>query len=339
MQCNQRLRLVLFAGNFFLLLLAGPSGLPAQSVDRPAPRAELVVSPPAAVASQVQEPGLAAAPPIRLLPFNTVAVDPPGIEGLRHYPVEAPDTVAASAMMIDAHTGQVLYSKDPDVRRPVASTQKLLTALLVAEHGSLDRYVRVAPEDCRVEPTKLGFAPGEAYTRRQLLAAMLVHSCNDAAVCLARNDAGSIAQFAERMNAKANALGATESRFVNPNGLPVPGQFSTARNMARIAYSAYRNSTLRQFMRMPGLRFTYPSGRQRYFDATNKLLLRSTMFTGMKTGYTGVSGRCLISSASDGNKDVILVQLGGTHRMLFDDAERLLMWGLGQRSGFFNVGP
>jgi D-alanyl-D-alanine carboxypeptidase (penicillin-binding protein 5/6) len=338
-QRNQGLRRVLLFGNFFVFLLAGPNGLTAQGVDRPAPRAELLAFPPGGAASSVQEPGLPAVPAIRLVPFNTVAVDPPGTEGFRRYPVDGPETMAASAMMIDARTGQILYFKDPDVRRPVASTQKLLTALLVVEHGDLDRCVRVMPEDCRVEPTKLGFLPGEVYTRRQLLAAMLVHSCNDAAVCLARNDAGSVAQFAERMNAKAASLGATESHFVNPNGLPVPGQVSTARNMARIAYTAYRNPTLRQFMRMPGLRFIYSSGRQRYFDATNKLLLRSTMFTGMKTGYTGVSGRCLISSASNGNKDIILVQLGGTHHMLFDDAERLLMWGLDQRSSFFNVGP
>ncbi|MBV8898668.1 MAG: D-alanyl-D-alanine carboxypeptidase [Verrucomicrobia bacterium] len=339
MQCNQGIRLVLLFGNFFFLLLAGPKGVTAQGVDRPAPRAELLATPPGAAAPAVQEPGPPAASPVRLLPFNTVAVDPPGSQGFRRYPVDGPDTMAASAMMIDARTGQVLYFKDPDVRRPVASTQKLLTALLVAEHGDLDRYVRVAPEDCRVEPTKLGFLPGEIYTRRQLLAAMLIHSCNDAAVCLARNDAGSISQFADRMNAKAASLGATESHFVNPNGLPVPDQFSTARNMARIAYTAYRNPTLRQFMRMPGFRFTYSSGRQRYFDATNKLLRRSTMFTGMKTGYTGVSGRCLVSSASSGGKEIILVQLGGTHQMLFDDAERLLMWGLDQRSSFFNVGP
>ncbi len=131
------------------------------------------------------------------------------------------------------------------------------------------------------------------------------------------------------MNARANALGASESRFANPNGLPVPGQYSTARNMARIAYSAYRNPVLRPLMRMPGLTFTYSSGQHRYFEATNKLLLRSPMFTGMKTGYTEVSGRCLVSSATNGSREVILVQLGGTHRFLFDDAQRLLMWGLG----------
>ncbi len=261
-----------------------------------------------------------------------VADDPPGAAGLRAYPADAPQTIAGSAMMIDAKTGTVLYFKDPDVRRPVASTQKLLTALIINQSGSLDGVDRVSASDCQVEPTKLGFRPGDSYTKRQLLGALLIHSCNDAAVCLARNEAGSIAGFAQQMNAKAFALGATQSHFVNPNGLPIPGQYSTARDMARIAFAAYHVPALREYMRMPGLTFTYNSGRQRYFEATNKLIARSPMFTGMKTGYTGPSGRCLISSASNGSREVILVQLGGTHHTIFDDAERMLLWGL-NRSG------
>jgi D-alanyl-D-alanine carboxypeptidase (penicillin-binding protein 5/6) len=264
-------------------------------------------------------------------PVTIIGQTPRSLSELLAYPPSAPATVASSAIMVDAKTGGVLFFKNPDIPRPVASTQKLLTALLVAEHGGLDQSVRVAPSDCAVEPTKLGFRPGEVYTRRQLLAAMLVHSCNDAAVCLARNDAGSISSFATLMNAKALELGATSSHFVNPNGLPKVGQFSTARDMARIAFAAYHNPTLREYMRLPGLRFTYSTGRTRFLEPTNKLVMRSSMFTGMKTGYTDASGRCLVSSASNGGNDIILVQLGGTHRTLFDDAQRLLLWGLERR--------
>ena len=261
----------------------------------------------------------------------SVAGTPASMSALPVYPAGAPVTIASSAMMIDAKSGTVLFFKNPDIQRPVASTQKLLTALLIAEHGGLDSTVRVAAEDCAVEPTKLGFRPGETYTKRQLLAAMLVHSCNDAAVCLARNDAGSIAAFAGLMNQKAAQLGAANSHFVNPNGLPRPGQYSTARDMARIAFAAYHIPTLREFMRLPGLTFTYSSGRRRFLEPTNKLVTRSTIFTGMKTGYTDASGRCLVSSVSAAGNDIILVQLGGTHRMLFDDAARLLRWGVERR--------
>jgi D-alanyl-D-alanine carboxypeptidase (penicillin-binding protein 5/6) len=278
-------------------------------------------------------PQPSASPTLPLFRMSGVADDPAGAVGASIYPSDAPLTAASSAIMIDARTGAVLFMKNPDVRRPVASTQKLLTALILVQDGNLDAPDRVISTDCQVEPTKLGFRPGDVYTKRQLLAALLVHSCNDAAICLARNEAGSIPAFAERMNAKAFSLGATESHFVNPNGLPVPGQYSTARNMARIAFAAYHQPVLRQYMRLTGFNFTYTSGRHRYFEATNRLIARSPMFTGMKTGFTEASGRCLVSSASYSGHDVILVQLGGTLHFLFDDAQRLLIWGLNRDGG------
>jgi serine-type D-Ala-D-Ala carboxypeptidase (penicillin-binding protein 5/6) len=274
-----------------------------------------------------------ASPTLPLFRMSGVADDPTGAGGASIYPADAPLTAASSAIMIDGKTGAVLFMKNPDARRPVASTQKLLTALILVQDGNLDAPNRVISTDCQVEPTKLGFRPGDVYTKRQLLAALLVHSCNDAAICLARNEAGSIPAFAERMNAKAFSLGATESHFVNPNGLPVPGQYSTARNMARIAFAAYHQPVLREYMRLTGFNFTYNSGRHRYFEATNRLIARSPMFTGMKTGFTEASGRCLVSSASNSGHDVILVQLGGTLHFLFDDAQRLLIWGLSRDSG------
>jgi len=290
---------------------------------------EISAAPPTALASQ-DAPEIPQNP--RIASRASVALAPASHSALAIYPSTAPVTIASSAIMVDARTGSIIFFKNPDVRRPVASTQKLLTALLVAEHGGLDSTVRVATADCSVEPTKLGVKPGEVYTKRELLGAMLVHSCNDAAVCLARNDAGSVEAFARLMNAKALSLGAESSHFLNPNGLPKSGQYSTARDMSRIAFAAYHNPTLRQFVRLPGLIFTYSSGRRRFLEPTNKLVTRSTVFNGMKTGYTDASGRCLVSSASDKGREVILVQLGGTHHTLWDDAERLLLWGLDSRS-------
>src|SRR5260370_40747912 len=95
-------------------------------------------------------------------------------------------------MMIDARTGTVLYFKEPDVRRPVASTQKLLTALIVIQSGNLDKTDRVIRSDCEVEPTKLGFRAGDTYTTRQLIGGLLIHSCNDAAVLFGGDEAGNI---------------------------------------------------------------------------------------------------------------------------------------------------
>src|SRR6202040_3547448 len=119
--------------------------------------------------------------------------------------------------------------KNADQPRPAASTQKLLTALIIAETGYLDRPVRVEPIDTFAEPVRLNIRPGELYQRIDLLRALLVKSPNDVARCLARDNAGSIEGFAEKMNQRAMALGAPRSHFVNPNGLPEARQSSTVR--------------------------------------------------------------------------------------------------------------
>ena len=149
----------------------------------------------------------------------------------------APQTRAASVMVIDARSGEIFYEKNADAPRAAASTQKLLTALIVAERGFLDRSVMVEPVDTMAEPVKLNIKPGETYSRIELLRALLVKSPNDVARCLARDTAGSVEAFAELMNQKARELGATHSHFVNPNGLPMPGQYSSARDLSIIAKS------------------------------------------------------------------------------------------------------
>jgi D-alanyl-D-alanine carboxypeptidase (penicillin-binding protein 5/6) len=243
-------------------------------------------------------------------------------------PGVVPATGASSVIVINAHSGEVLYEKNPDQMRPPASTEKLLTALIIAESGYLDRAVTVETIDTMAEPVKLNIKPGETYQRIDLLRALLVKSPNDVARCLARDNAGSIAAFADRMNQRARELGATSSHFVNPNGLPVPGQYSTARDLSIIARTAYANPTIRSIVCLPQLVFRYANGRTRELENTNKVLKRLPYCNGMKTGYTEAAGHCLIASGSRPGRDVIVVVLGDSKAGVWRDASALLSWGL-----------
>ncbi len=239
-----------------------------------------------------------------------------------------PRVSAGSAIVVDAANGNILHSVNADQRRPVASTQKLMTALIVAETGDLERKVRVEASDTWAEPTKLYIKPGDVYSRYDFLNVLLVKSMNDVARALARDNAGSIEAFADKMNARAAQLGMRESNFVNPNGLPAASQYSTARDMARLALIAYRNRTLRSIMCQKTLTWRYNDGRVTTFSNTNAVLKNFAPCNGMKTGTTNAAGRCLISSASAGGRDIIVVVLGDNGRV-WSDSQRLLAWGLG----------
>jgi D-alanyl-D-alanine carboxypeptidase (penicillin-binding protein 5/6) len=203
-----------------------------------------------------------------------------------------------------------------------------MTALLVAERGGLEEPVRVAVPDTYAEPSMLYIKPGEVYPRLKLLQVLLVKSMNDVARCLARDNAGSVEAFADRMNQKAQQLGMANSHFVNPNGLPAKGQYSTARDMASLARAAYRNKALRSITCMKSLLWTYPDGHQKVFNNTNRVLSSLSACNGLKTGYTEASGFCLVSSAAAGSREVIAVVLGDKRDAIWTDSHRLLAWGL-----------
>jgi D-alanyl-D-alanine carboxypeptidase (penicillin-binding protein 5/6) len=239
-----------------------------------------------------------------------------------------PATRAASVLVVDARSGNVLYEKNADQPRAAASTQKLLTALIIAEGGYLDKPVTVEPIDTMAEPVRLNIKPGETYQRLDLLRALLVKSPNDVARCLARDNSGSLEAFAEKMNNKAADLGAVHSHFINPNGLPMPGQYSTARDLSLIARAAYANPTIRSIVCLPQLVFRYANGRTRELENTNKVLKRLPYCNGMKTGYTEAAGHCLIASGTRPGRDVIVVVLGDSKAGVWQDASALLSWGL-----------
>ena len=240
-----------------------------------------------------------------------------------------PEVKGVSVIVVDANSGSVLYQRNPDEKRPVGSTQKLLTSLIVAEHGNLDKPVVIEPTDEAAEPTTLQLKPGTSYTRGTLLTALLVKSPNDVARALGRDAAGSLNAFANEMNARAASLGATSSHFVNPNGLPADDQYSTASDMSRIARAAYANPILRPIMATKYLPFRYADGHVHMLRNTNQTMRDNWFCTGMKTGYTDKARHCLVSSGSYNGHDVITVILGSTKERVFSDSAKMLKWALG----------
>ena len=206
------------------------------------------------------------------------------------------------------------------------STQKLLTALLVAEAGGLEEDVEVERTDTRVEPSKAGIRTGVKYPKKLLLQALLVKSGNDVARCLARDHSGGQDAFRPVMNAKARALGMGDSNFVNAHGLTEEGQESTARDMGKLAFAAYRNQDIREAVLVEKLKFP-KKGWVDEFMNTNQLL-PLPFVTGMKTGFTNAAGRCLISSGNYEGRQVLVVVLGSDRKHVFEDSEALLRWSL-----------
>lgn len=241
--------------------------------------------------------------------------------------VDAPPIVARSAIVIDAETGETLYEKMADARLPVASTQKLLTAMEAIASGGLDRMGVVTLRDQLQPPTKLDLIAGTQYRRADLLAAMLVSSANDAASALASSANGSYGDFISGMNRRARRLGAKNSLFLNPHGLDAPGQHSTARDSAIIAYHAYRNPLIRHWAAQRAMFFPHSDGQTLFLENTNMLLWHQpAYFNGLKSGFTIQGGKCLIASAKYDRRELIIVLLGSTQEAIFSDAKRLFRW-------------
>jgi len=240
----------------------------------------------------------------------------------------APSIVGKYCCVIDAVTGTVLFEKAGQTETAVASTQKLMTALIVIEAGDLDTEVVIEAEDTRVEPTIIGVKAGQKYTRRELVKALLVRSGNDIAKALARDNAGSVDAFAVKMNARALTLGMTNSNFMNPHGLTEKGQHSTARDMALLARACYAIPFVRECVSTKQDTFTFNDGSTRTLVNTNKVLSRYSACNGMKTGYTSASGNCLVSSAEQDGRARIVVVLGSNGTWIWKDSQVLLEWAI-----------
>jgi D-alanyl-D-alanine carboxypeptidase (penicillin-binding protein 5/6) len=242
-----------------------------------------------------------------------------------------PQVSADRVIVIDTASDEVLFEKNPDKRGAIASTTKLLTALLVVEAGDLDKLITVEQSDTQCAPVRLGIKTGEQYTRRQLLTAVLVKSSNDIAQALARDNAGSVEAFAAKMNAKCAELGLKNSHYVNPHGLPSRTEdepYSTARDLSVIARACDKQTDIRQIVKLTSFSFKWPNGKVTELANTNRVLRTASYCDGMKTGYTDAAGYCLVASGERNGRRRIVVVLNDTEGGVWRDAQALLDWAL-----------
>jgi len=243
---------------------------------------------------------------------------------------------ASAAVLMDAASGQVLWEQNSSQILPIASTTKVMTALLALEMADMNELVTVSEAAVRMEGTRIYLEAGERKTVEELLYAALLNSANDAAWALAEHvGGGSVELFVNLMNQKARALGAVNTQFVNPTGLDTPGHYSTAYDLALITREALQNPKFREIV---GTRTRPWQGQihQTVLINLNRCLWTYEGTTGVKTGYTRQAKNCLIVSAQRGNQELIAVLLGSSAN-IWKEAARLLDFGFNHFETVFLV--
>ena len=234
-------------------------------------------------------------------------------------PVKAEAISAECAILIDAQTGRVLYEKQAEEKSLIASTTKIMTALVICEQTNVLDRVKIPKEAVGIEGSSMYLKKGEVLTVQELLYGLMLQSGNDAAVALAIYCGGTVEGFTELMNDKAHRLGLTQSHFANPNGLDSPGNYSTARDMGILTAYAMQNPIFAQTVSTK----TITIG-ERCLRNHNKLLWQLEGANGVKTGYTKAAGRILISSVTRMGRQLIAVTFNAPddwqdHKTLIED--------------------
>jgi len=235
-----------------------------------------------------------------------------------------PVVEATSAMVMDVETGATLFAQNIDDKRAMASTTKLMTALVVLDECLLSEVVTVQATDVAIEPNIMGLAIGEQVLVEDLLWGLLINSGNDAALTLARHAGGSVDQFVEMMNEKAEALGLTGTHYANPHGLDAPGHHSTARDLAILAREALQDDLIAKIVSYKSATvYSTDGSRSYYLKNTNKLLDSYLPIKGLKTGFTDEAGQSVIELADNGHK-IIAIVLNSPDR--FQESKILIDW-------------
>lgn len=236
--------------------------------------------------------------------------------------VSPPSVSSLSAVIYEPESGRVLYEKDGDTPRPMASTTKLMTALLAARRLDPDSVVTVPTAALPVEGSQVGLAVGDTLTVRDLLTGLLLASGNDTANVLALQMADSLAAFADLMNEQAAALGMEHSVFVTPSGLDEGGHSASAADMARLGAAVLEEPLLAQLCAAKTA-VMHIGDRKLTLSNHNKLLTRLPDCIGLKTGFTKKSGRCLVSAVRRNGVTLVVATLNGgdywnDHEALYD---------------------
>ena len=233
------------------------------------------------------------------------------------------ESSARSAILIERETGKVLLSHNAHEKLPMASTTKVMTALMTLEYGGLDEVVTVGRNAYGVPGTSIYLNLGEKITLRDLLYGLMLASGNDAAVAIAEHIGGNVETFCRMMTERAAQLGCTDTVFLTPHGLPKEGHFTTAHDLALIAQEAMKHDLFREIVSTRRASIPW-EGRsyQRILNNKNKLLSTYEGATGIKTGYTKAAGRCLVFGAKRDGIEVIGVVLRCSD--WFDEAARLM---------------
>ncbi len=242
----------------------------------------------------------------------------------------APEDISAvSAILIEADSGTVIWQKNADEQRAMASTTKIMTAILTIEAGDLDTEFTVDSYAIMVEGTSMGLREGDRVSRRDLLYGILLPSGNDAANAAAVSVGGSIGGFVELMNAKAEELGLTSTHFVTPSGLDADGHCTTARDLANLTAYAMKNELFREVVSCSEAQVEFGNPPyMRTLRNSNKMLTRYEGAIGVKTGFTDNARRCLVSAAEREGVTLIAVTLNAGDD--WNDHTKMLDYGFTQ---------
>lgn len=251
--------------------------------------------------------------------------------------INNPELNARIALIYDRASGRIIYEKNGNKQTPMASTTKILTAIVTLENADLKETVTIESKAAGIGGSRLGLKKNDKITVNDLLYGLMLRSGNDAAVALAIHVGGSIEGFADMMNKKAEELGLTNSHFVVPHGLDNEGHYTTAYELAKMADYALNIPKFKEIVSNKSATI-YINGYPKAINNTNKLLGSVSGVYGVKTGFTNGAGRCLVSSCKRGELDIITVIIGAdTNNQRTADTKELIEYAFNNFS-LLNIG-